>query len=57
MNIELFDITGKKVFSTIKEPGNLSFIEFSVEGNLNKGNYILKITTGEQQFVRKLIKL
>lgn len=57
MNIELFDITGKKVFSTTRVPGTLSLIEFSVADKLNKGNYILKVTTGDQQFVRKLVKL
>ncbi|HMK05667.1 MAG TPA: T9SS type A sorting domain-containing protein, partial [Ferruginibacter sp.] len=57
MSIELFDISGKKVYAAIKEPGNLSFIEFQVDARLNKGNYILKLKTGEDQFVRKLVKL
>ena len=57
MNIELFDITGKKVFSTTRMPGTLSLIEFNVADKLNKGNYILKVTTGDQQFVKKLVKL
>lgn len=56
MNIEMYDITGKVVFATSRNPGNLSLIEFTVADNLSKGNYILKITTGEYQFVKKLVK-
>jgi len=57
MNIELFDATGKKVFSTIKEPGSSSLIDFDVDSRLTKGSYILKVTTGNDQFVKKLVKL
>lgn len=55
--IELYDALGKKVFITIKEPGNFSVVDFSVDKNITAGTYILKVTSGEAQFVRKLVKL
>lgn len=55
--IELFDFNGKKVFSVIKAAVNSNSIQLPVFDNLNKGNYVLKVTTGDQQFIKKLVRL
>ena len=52
--IELYDISGRKIsnFST----DNTSNFTFSVNSNLSKGNYFLKMTDQQTTQTFKLIK-
>jgi hypothetical protein len=57
INVELFDLTGKKVFTSKIPAGNLSIIEFKVPEKLSKGSYVINITEGNLKFVKQLVKL
>lgn len=56
IKIELLDISGKTVYTINKIAANSNNVEFTVMDNLSAGNYILKVTTADEQFVKKLVK-
>jgi hypothetical protein len=56
INVELFDASGKKVYSYSKQPSSQTNINLLLDQNLSKGTYIIHIDAGDDQFVRKLVK-
>ncbi len=54
--IELFDASGKKVYTYTKESPSQSNIDIILDKNLSAGTYIVHITSGDDKFVRKIVK-
>jgi hypothetical protein len=50
--VEVFDFTGRKLISTVKDNG---ITELNIE-NLSTGTYLVRISSGNQSYTEKLVK-
>ncbi len=57
LQLEVFDMSGRKVWSQETDSGNMNFIQFQIDlSNCANGAYVLKIWDGHEMKFRDLIK-